>query len=134
MELFPPSSSAVLGTAPLVPVSQNYIHAGVSEWKIPASKQGCNLWRNRVKLLPFSEQLIQPYLEGMRRTGTGLLEVQDFLRVKLDDLWLPVQKSSTSVRQRSDAAGTLSGPRRAAKRMEVTRINYVTSYNPASKR
>ena len=37
----------------------------------------------------------------MRRTGTGLLEVRDFLRVKLDDLWLPVQKSSTSVRQRS---------------------------------
>ena len=47
-----------------------------------------------------TEQLIQPYLEGMRRTGTGLLEVRDFLRVKLD-LWLPVQKSSTSVRQRS---------------------------------
>ena len=37
----------------------------------------------------------------MRRTGTRLLEVRDFLRVKLDDLWLPVQKSSTSVRQRS---------------------------------
>ena len=36
----------------------------------------------------------------MRRTGPGLLEVQDFLRVKLD-MWLPVQKSSTSVRQRS---------------------------------
>ena len=54
------------------------------------SNQGCNLWRNRVKLLSFSEQLIQPYLEGMRRTGTGLLEVRDFLRVKLDDLWLPV--------------------------------------------
>ena len=35
----------------------------------------------------------------MRRTGTGLLEVRDFLQVKLD-LWLPVQKSSTSVRQR----------------------------------
>ena len=52
-------------------------------------------------MLSFSEQLIQPYLEGMRRTGTGLLEVRDFLRVKLDDLWLPVQKSSTSVRQRS---------------------------------
>ena len=123
MELFPPSSSAVLGTAPLVPVSQNYIRAGLSEWKIPASKQGCNLWRNRVKLLPFSEQLIQPYLEGMRRTVTGLLEVQDFLQVKLDDLWLPVlpvQKSSTSVRQRSDAAGTLPGPRRAANRMEIT--------------
>ena len=31
--------------------------------------------------------------------GTGLLEVWDFLRVKLDDWWLPVQKSSTSVRQ-----------------------------------
>ena len=46
-------------------------------------------------MLSFSEQLIQPYLEGMRRTGTGLLEVRDFLRVKLDDLWLPVQKSST---------------------------------------
>ena len=37
----------------------------------------------------------------MRRTGTGLLEVRDFLRMKLDDLWLPVHKSSTSVRQRS---------------------------------
>ena len=37
----------------------------------------------------------------MRRTGTGLLEVHDFLQVKLDDLWLPVHKSSTSVRQRS---------------------------------
>ena len=36
----------------------------------------------------------------MRRTGTGLLEVRDFLRVKLD-LWLPVQKSGTSVCQRS---------------------------------
>ena len=50
------------------------------------SMQCCNLWRNRVKLLSFSEQLIQPYLEGMRRTGTGLLDVRDFLRVKLDDL------------------------------------------------
>ena len=29
-----------------------------------------------------------------------------------------------------DAAGTLPGPRRAANRMEVTWINYVTSYNP----
>ena len=48
-----------------------------------------------------TEQLIKPYLEGMHRTGTGLLEVRDFLRVKLDDLWLPVRKSSTSVRQRS---------------------------------
>ena len=67
--------------------------------------------RNRVKLLSFSEQLIQPYLEGMRRTGTGLLEVRDFLRVKLDDLWLPVQKSSTSVRQRS---GRCWYPARAA--------------------
>ena len=56
-------------------------------------EQGCNLWRNRVKVLSFGEQLIQPYLEGMRRTGTGLLEVRDFLWVKLDDLWLPVQKS-----------------------------------------
>ena len=64
-------------------------------------RQGCDLWRNRVKLLSFSEQLIQPYLEGIRRTGTGLLEVRDFLRVKIDDLWLPVQKSSTSVFQRS---------------------------------
>ena len=73
-------------------------------------KQGCNLWRNRVMLLSFSEQLIQPYLEGMRRTGTGLLEVRDFLRVKLD-LWLPVQKSSTSVRQRS---GHCWHPARAA--------------------
>ena len=38
----------------------------------------------------------------MRGTGTGLLEVRYFLRVKLDDLRLPVQKSSTSVRQRSE--------------------------------
>ena len=45
------------------------------------------MWCNRVKLLSFSEQLIQPYLKGMRGTGTGLLEVRDFLRVKLDDLW-----------------------------------------------
>ena len=73
--------------------------------------QGCNLWRNRVKLLSFSEQLIQPYLVEMHRTGTGLLEVRDFLRVKLDDLWLPVQKSSTSVRQRS---GRCWHPARAA--------------------
>ena len=41
--------------------------------------QGCNLWRNWFKLLSFSEQLIQPYLERMRGTGTGLLEVRDFL-------------------------------------------------------
>ena len=74
-------------------------------------RQGCNLRRNRVKLLSFSEQLIQSYLEGMRRTGTRLLEVRDFLRVKLDDLWLPVQKSSTSVRQRS---GRCWHPARAA--------------------
>ena len=73
--------------------------------------QGCNLYRNRVKLLSFSERLIQPYLEGMRRIGTGLLEVRDFLRVKLDDLWLPVQKSSMSVRQRS---GRCWHPARAA--------------------
>ena len=33
----------------------------------------------------------------------------------------------TSVR---DTVGTLPGPRRAANRMEVTWINYVTSYNP----
>ena len=46
----------------------------------------------------------------MRRTGTGLLEVRDFLRVKLD-LGLPVQKSSTSVRQRS---GRCWHPARAA--------------------
>ena len=73
--------------------------------------QACNLWRNLFKLLSLSEQLIQPYLEGMRRTGTRLLEVQDFLRVKLDDLWFPVQKSSTSVRQRS---GRCWHPARAA--------------------
>ena len=62
-------------------------------------------------MLSFSEQLIQPYLEGMHRTGTGLLEVRNFLRVKLDDLWLPVQKSSTPVRQRS---GRCWHPARAA--------------------
>ena len=73
--------------------------------------QDCDLWRNRVKLLSFSEQLIQPYLEEMRRTGTGSLEVRDFLRAKLDDLWLLVQKSSTSVRQRS---GRCWHPARAA--------------------
>ena len=33
-----------------------------------------------------------------------------------------------------DAAGTLPGPLRAANRMEVVWINYVTSYNPASDR
>ena len=85
------------------------IHGAPSTTEIPVLSlplampwiQGCNLWRNRVKLLSFSENLIQPYLEGMRRTGTGLLWARDFLRVKLDDLWLPVQKSSTSVRQRS---------------------------------
>ena len=37
----------------------------------------------------------------MRRTGTGKLEVRDFLWMRLHDLWLPVHKSSTSVRQRS---------------------------------
>ena len=36
-----------------------------------AAGHGCNLWRNRVKLLSFSEQLNKPYLEGMRRTETG---------------------------------------------------------------
>ena len=42
----------------------------------------------------------------MRRTGTGLLEVRDFLWVKLDDLWLAVQKSSTlaSVRDAGEGA------------------------------
>ena len=73
--------------------------------------KGCNLWRNGVKLLSFSEQLVQPYLEEMCRTGTGLLEVRDFLRVKLDYLWLPEQKYSTSVRQRS---GRCWHPARAA--------------------
>ena len=67
-----------------------------------------------------TEQLIQPYLEGMCRNGAGLLEVRDFLRVKLDGLWLPVQKSSTSVRQRS---GRCWQPARAANRMEVGNLN-----------
>ena len=47
---------------------------------------------------------------GTGREG-GLLKVRDFLRVKLDDLWLPVQKSSTSVRQHS---GRYWHPARAA--------------------
>ena len=73
--------------------------------------QSCNLWRNPVKLRSFSGQLIQPYLEELRRTGIGLLEVREFLRMKFDDLWLPVQKSSTSVCQRS---GRCWHPARAA--------------------
>ena len=38
-------------------------------------------------------------MEGMRWSGTGSLDVRYFLRVRFDDLWLPVQKSSISVRQ-----------------------------------
>ena len=73
--------------------------------------QGCSFWCNWFKLLSFSERLIQPYLEAIHRTRTGLLEVQDFLRVKLDDLWLLVQKSSTSFCQR---LGRCWHPARAA--------------------
>ena len=56
----------------------------------------------------------------MRRTVTGLLEVRDFLRVKLD-WWLPVQKSSTSVRQRS---GRCWHPARAATGCELNGGNF----------
>ena len=63
----------------------------------------------------------------MRRTGTGLLEVRNFLRVKLDDLWLPVQKSSTSVRQRS---GRCWHPTRAATGCEQNGGNLNQLCNP----
>ena len=71
---------------------------------------------------------------GGKKMGYGkLLDFKDFLPVKLDDLRLPVQKSSTSFASVRDAAGTLPGSRRAANRMEVTWINCATSYNPASR-
>ena len=82
---------------------------------------------NKKKLISFSEQLIQPYLEEMHRTGTGLLEVRDFLWVKLDDLWLPVQKSSTYIHQRS---GRCWHPARAATGCEQNGDNLNQLRNP----
>ena len=99
-------------------------------WNMQSLYQGCDLWRNWFKLLSFSEQLIQPYLEGMRRTETGLLEVRDFLRVKLDLCGSRYRNLAPPFASVRDAAGTLPGPWRAANRMEVTWINCATSYNP----
>ena len=57
-----------------------------------------------VELLPFSKQLIQPYMEVMRRTGTGSLEARDFL-------WVRLVAPGTEIQHlRSPAFGTLLAP------------------------
>ena len=94
-------------------------------------KQDCNLWRNQVKLLSFSEQLIQPYLEGMRRTGMGYWRCGISYGWNLTTCGSRYRNLAPPFASVRDAAGTLPGPRRAANRMEVTWINYVTSHNPA---
>ena len=57
----------------------------------------------------------------MRGTGTGLLEVRYFLRVKLDGLWLSVQKSSTSAQgwRIKGFEGARTPPRRQKHPLEI---------------
>ena len=92
--------------------------------------QGCNLWRNRVKMLSFSEQLIKPYSEGMRRTRLGYWRCGISYGWNLTTCGSRYRNLAPPFASARDAAGTLPGPRRATNRMEVTWLNCATGYNP----
>ena len=92
--------------------------------------QGCNLWRNWFKLLSFSEQLTNHIWNECAQQGLG------YWRCGISNGW---NLTTCGSRYRNlappfasvpDTAGTLSGPRRFANRMEANWINWRHKLQP----